>query len=68
MSKNNNSIDNKSTSASYSFNGDEMERLPDQYIVNGKVVIVEREFLKEGNDFLTLLYALFEKSKLVEEV
>ena len=68
MNKNNKSIDNKSVSASYSFNGDEMERLPDQYIVNGKVVIVEREFLKEGNDFLTLLYALFEKSKLVEEV
>lgn len=68
MSKNNNLIDNKSASASYSFNGDEMERLPDQYIVNGKIVIVEREFLKKGNDFLTLLYALFEKSKLVEEV
>lgn len=68
MNKKNNSKDNKSPSTSYSLNGDEMDRLPDQYIIDGKTVIVEREFLKEGNDFLTLLYALFEKSKLVEEV
>lgn len=68
MNKKNNSKDNKSASTSYSLNGDEMDRLPDQYIIDGKTVIVEREFLKEGNDFLTLLYALFEKSKLVEEV
>ena len=68
MNKNSNSKDNKSLSTSYSLNGDEMDSLPDQYIIDGKTVIVEREFLKEGNDFLTLLYALFEKTKLVEEV
>lgn len=68
MNKNSNSKDNKSLSTSYSLNGDKMDSLPDQYIIDGKTVIIEREFLKEGNDFLTLLYALFEKTKLVEEV